>query len=126
MIWMSLRRLSLWACTLNTSKCQIICQDDTAQGNLIMTLPGAKIVIPERACLLGSPLGCVASIDASLEEKIVSLKTMDARFNSFFDHDSLTLFVIPLLFPSSITSCGQRHASCLDSWRNTIPLCVPS
>ena len=91
-----------------------------------MTLPGAKIVIPERACLLGSPLGRVASIDASLEEKIVALKTMDAHFNLFLPMMLLPSFVIPLLFPSSITSCGQRHASCLDSWRNTIPLCVPS
>ncbi len=35
-----------------------------------MALPGAKIVTADSAYLLGSPLGCVDSIDASLEEKI--------------------------------------------------------
>ena len=67
--------------------------------------------------LLGSPLGGVASIDANLEEK------MEAMVKYFSAHDALTT---PLLFPSSITSCGQCHASCLGSWRNTISLCIPS
>jgi len=29
-------------------------------------------------------------------------------------------FVTPLLFPSSITSCRQHHASCLNSWKSMI------
>ena len=115
--------------TLNYFKCEIICQDDTVLGNLIMALPYAKIVSPEKACLLGSPLGCVASIDTSLEEKIEALKTMSAYFKYFSVHDALSLLRhdgTPLLFPSSITCCGQHHASCLDSWSSTIPLCIPS
>jgi len=77
--------------TLNTSKCVIIGQKDTVWGNLIGTLPGANIVSLKRACLLGSLLGCVASIDASLEKKIKTLKTMYARFKFLLALDALTL-----------------------------------
>ncbi len=55
----------------------------------------------EAAFLLGSPLGCVDSIDASLEEKIQAIKVMGSRFQYFSAHDALTLlrhsFVIPKL-----------------------------
>ena len=68
--------------------------------DVLVALPGAKMS-PERACLLGSPLGCVVSIDASLEEKIEALKTMGACSNFFFAHDALALlhhsFAIPKL-----------------------------
>ena len=110
MIWISLEADSL-GLILNTSKCEIICQDDTVQGNLIMALPGAKIVSPERTCLLGSHLGCVAFIDASLEEKIEALKTMGARFNFFLAHDAFTLFrhsfAIPILQTAPCFLSGQ-------------------
>jgi len=49
-----------------------------------MALPSAKIVSPETACLLGSPLGGVAPIDASLKEKIDTLKTIGTHFENFF------------------------------------------
>ncbi len=66
-----------------------------------MTLPGANIVTPDNAFLLGSPLGCVDSIGASLEEKIQALKLMGSRFQYFSAHDALTLlrysYAIPKL-----------------------------
>ncbi len=87
--------------TLNTAKCEIICHDDIVRDNLIVALPGAKIVTPDSAFLLGSPLGCVDSIDASLEEKTQALKLMGSRFQYFSAHDALTLlchsFAIPKL-----------------------------
>ncbi len=38
--------------TLNTAKCEIICHDDIVQGNLIVALPGEKIVTPDSAFVL--------------------------------------------------------------------------
>ena len=86
---------------LNCSKYEVICHDDTVWGDIASALPGAMVVNPESACLLGSPLGDVASIDASLEEKIRALSIMGSRFPHLSAHDSLTLlrhsFTIPKL-----------------------------
>ena len=86
---------------LNNSKSEIICRDDAVRGAIIMALPGAMVVEPERACLLGSPLGDVASISASLDEKVHALSIMGARLSHLSAHDSLTLlrhsFAIPKL-----------------------------
>ena len=87
--------------SLNFMKCEIICHNDSVRNNLLVALPGAKVVSPERACLLGSPLGDTTSIDASLDEKIQALSTMGTRFSHLSAHDSLILlrhsFAIPKL-----------------------------
>jgi len=49
----------------------------------------------------GSPLGGVASIDTSLEEKIEALKAMTPVLNIF-----QSMMLSPSSFPSSTTSCG--------------------
>ena len=64
---------------LNNSKSEIICSDASGRGTIITALPGAKVVDPERACLLGSPLGDISSIDICLDEKIKDLYTMGSR-----------------------------------------------
>ena len=65
---------------LNSSKCEVICNDDTVQCHIASALPGAMVVNPESTCLLGSAMGDVASIYASLEEKIRALSIMCSRF----------------------------------------------
>ena len=86
---------------LNSSKSEIVCHADVVRGTLITALPGAVVVDAEGACLLGSPLGDLASIDASLDKKIQALSTMGDRFSYLSAHDSLTLlrhsFSIPKL-----------------------------
>ena len=86
---------------LNNSKSEIICRDDTVRGTIITALPGAMVVEPEKTCLLGSPLGDVASISASLDEKVQALSVMGARFSHLSAQDSLILlrhsFAIPKL-----------------------------
>ena len=87
--------------SLNNSKSEIICHDDEARGTIITALPGAIVVDPRKASLLGSPLGDITAIDASLDEKTEALSTMGARFSHLSSHDSLILlhhsFAIPKL-----------------------------
>ena len=87
--------------TLNNEKSEIICKDVATRGNILGFLPGAQITPPEKATLLGSPLGDVASIDASLKEKTKALRLMGTRFKHMSAHDSLILlrhsFAIPRL-----------------------------
>ena len=62
------------------------------------SLPGAQVLHPEMACLLGSPLGQVDSIS---NEKRQFLKIMGDRFQRLSSHDALILlcnsFAIPKL-----------------------------
>ena len=86
--------------TLNNEKSEIICKDVATRGNILCSLPGAQITPPEKAILLGSPLGDVASIDASLK-KTKALRLMGTCFKHMSAHDSLILlwhsFAIPRL-----------------------------
>ena len=87
--------------SLNNSKSEIICHDVTTRETLTRALPGAVVVNPESACLLGSPLGDVSSIDICLDDKIQALSIMGARFTHLSAHDALILlchsFAIPKL-----------------------------
>ena len=110
---------------LNCSKCEVICHDDTVRGHIAFALPGAMVVNSESACLLGSPLGDVASIDASLEEKILALSIMGSRFPHLSAHDSHTLlrhsFAIPKLHyllhttPCFLSNLLEKYDSTLRS-----------
>ena len=66
--------------TLNNTKSEIICNDATIRGILICSLPGAQVVEPQKASLLGSPLGDVGSIDSTLAEKTKARRLMSTRF----------------------------------------------
>ena len=59
------------------------------------------MVNPESACLLGSPLGDMSSIDICLDDKIQALSIMGAHFTHLSAHDALILlrhsFAIPKL-----------------------------
>ena len=96
-----IREADVLGLTLNNTKSEIICEDHEARGRVITALPGAMVVDPQKACLLGSPLGDVACIDATLEKKIQALNTMGALFPYLSSHDALTLlrhsFAIPKL-----------------------------
>ena len=96
-----IREADVLGLTLNNAKSEIICEDHEARGRVITALPGAMVVDPQKACLLGSPMGDVACIDATLEKKIQALNTMGARFPYLSSHDALTLlrhsFAIPKL-----------------------------
>ena len=84
--------------TMNNSKSEIICVDAVVRGTIITALPGAVVVDPANAYLLGSPIGDLGSISTSLDEKTKALSIMGERFSA---HDSLVLlrhsFAIPKL-----------------------------
>ena len=93
------------------------------RGHIASALPGAMVVNPESAYLLGSPLGDVASIDASLEEKIRALSIMGS-------HTCLPMTLSPywvtrLRSPSCTTYYAQLLAFCQTFWRSTIPAFAP-
>ncbi len=86
---------------LNNSKSEIICHDHSIRGTIITQIPGAKVVDPAHATLLGSPLGGVESISAALDDKIEALVRMGERLEYLTSHDALVLlrnsFAIPKL-----------------------------
>jgi len=93
---------------LNNQKSEIICGDPVSKGTILSSLPGARVVDPSDADLLGSPLGNVNSISASLQGKIDSLQVMGDRLQHFSAHDALLLlrnsFSIPKLLYTLRTS----------------------
>ena len=86
---------------LNTGKCEIISQDMTTCGTLLVSLPGAKLVPPSQAQLLGSPLGDDACISAALADKVEALRRLGDRLKFLTAHDALVLlrncFALPKL-----------------------------
>ena len=88
---------------LNPQKSEIICCDDTFRGIILNALPGAQVIDPDNATLLGSPIGDVACISAILEEKIGMMRTMGDRLKFLFSHDAI-LPVTPLRYQSCYTS----------------------
>ena len=77
--------------TLNNSKSEIICHDHTTRGSIITHLPGAQVVDPSHASLLGSPLDDDKSVSMAIEEKIAILMRMGEIFEYLTAHDSLVL-----------------------------------
>ena len=86
---------------LNNEKSEIITNDPVSRGTVLCSLPGAKVVDPSDACLLGSPLGNIASVSDTLGGKINALEVMGDRLRSMSAHDALILlrnsFSIPKL-----------------------------
>ena len=86
---------------LNLSKCEIISHDMTTNGTLLVLLPGARLVRPSDAELLGSPLGDDAKISAMLADKVESLRRLGDHLQLLSAHDALILlrncFALPKL-----------------------------
>ena len=93
---------------LNHQKSEIISSDNAARGSVLCAIPGARVIDPEKATLLGSPVGDIDCISAVLEEQIGMLKTMGERLKYLFSHDAILLlrhsFAIPKLLYNLRTS----------------------
>ena len=100
---------------LNNGKSEIICHDPVARGTILCLLPGARVVEPSVACLLGVPLGCLESVSAVLKAMVNSLKVMGERLEFLSVHDAMILlrnsFAINYL--SSFIHFGRRLVSFL-------------
>ena len=87
--------------TLNAGKCEIISSDMTTCGTLLVLLPGAQLVSPSRAQLLGSPIGDDSCVSAVLAERVETLSRLGKRLKLLSAHDALVLlwncFALPKL-----------------------------
>ena len=86
---------------LNTGKSEIICACPATRNSILPSLPGAKVVNPNEATLLGSSIGDTASITDILRSKITMLKRMGDRLQHLSAHDAILLlkhsFALPKL-----------------------------
>ncbi len=78
---------------LNNGKSEIITSNHTTLGSILTCLPGARVVPPSSATLLGSPLGDVNSISTAIVQKIEVLERVVERLKYLTSHDSLVLLL---------------------------------
>ena len=76
---------------LNPSKSEVVCSSSEASDKLLRELPGACIVDPSKAVLLGSPKGDIDSI-CGYSEKDHFSSVDSERLVSFFKVAQLMLF----------------------------------
>ena len=50
--------------SLNLNKYEVICQDHTTLGSLLVNIPGLMVLNSESSTLLGSPIGGAEGIDS--------------------------------------------------------------
>ena len=76
---------------LNQNKAEMICSNSSARASILAAFPGARVVEPSEATLLGSPIGDTACITSILEVKIGLLQTLGDRLQYLAKHDTLLL-----------------------------------
>lgn len=86
---------------VNTSKCEIITDDEEVVGMFKLVAPDIKHVKASAAMLLGAPIGDVQSVDEVLTVKLFELRRLSDRLSHLNAHDALFLlkncFTIPKL-----------------------------
>lgn len=108
---------------LNASKCEIISTDMTICSTLLVALPGAKLLPPSQAQLLGSPVGDEPSVSSVLSGKVEALRRLGERLKLLTAHDALLLlrncFALPKLLytlrsaPCFLSSELETYDDCL-------------
>ena len=87
----------------------------TACGTLLVLLPGAQLVPPTQAQLLGSPIGDDSCVSAVLAERVEALKRLGERLKLLSAHDALILlqkcFALPKLLYTLRTAPCFRSAN---------------
>ena len=76
---------------LNCAKSEIISSDRLIIDSVLLSLPGAQVIEPTFATLLGSPLGNEACVSVALDKKVNNLAKMRDRLALLIAHDSLLL-----------------------------------
>ena len=99
---------------LNHSKSKLFCVDDSAKESILSSFPLLKVIDPEDAILLGSPIGSREAGDNAIKKKINNLKLLKERIKEVQAHDALCLlrsaFTLPrLLFLIRTAPCFQSH-----------------
>ena len=104
---------------LNHQKSELICTNSMTVDPIVSTIPGAQVLDPVSASLLGCPIGDTASITSVIDDKIHQLITMGERLQHLTMQDALLLlrnsFAIPKLLhvirssPSFLSPSLQRY-----------------
>ena len=84
---------------LNQSKCEIICDHTDTWEAMLRTAPNLCTVSPEKATLLGSPLGNAACVDKAIKKKTDALSILRDRLVHLHAHDALCLLRHALSLP---------------------------
>ena len=85
--------------SLNHEKSEVISIDPTTTDTLLTTAPNLQPTDPSSATLLGSPLGVIKGIGATIREKMESLRTMGGRLKFLHTQDALLLLRQSLAIP---------------------------
>ena len=104
---------------LNRQKSEVISTNPATASPILSAIPGAQVMDPASATLLGSPIGDVSSITSVINDKIRHLTTMGERLQHLSTQDALLLlrnsFAIPKLLytirssPSFLSPSLQRY-----------------
>ena len=119
--------VSEWGLRLNRSKSDVTCRDQPTRNSILSPIPGARVVDPQDACLLGSPIDDSGSVSDTFDEKIRLLGIVGGRLQHLEAHDVILLlhhsFAIPkLLYTLPVFSLPvASHVM-----RSSDPPCLPS
>ena len=102
---------------LNTSKSEVITDSSATFSLFTSSLPNSICVHPSSASLLGSPLGDLDCVSASLRSKVSDLSVIGDRLRSLTAHDSIILlrysFAIPkLMYLLRSAPCFRSSVLC--------------
>ena len=97
---------------LNCSKSELICVEDATRDSILSHFPSLRDTPPERATLLGSPIGGIEAIEIILQQKMTNLEKLGERLKVLQAHDALCLlrnaFSLPkLLYTLRTAPCYQ-------------------
>ena len=84
---------------LNERKSEVICEDYAVRSSVLSSIPGAQVIDPTSASLLGSPIGELGLVSDAILQKVQLLRTMGDRLQYISAHDAMLLlrnsFAIP-------------------------------
>ena len=98
---------------LNHRKSEVICSDMSTRNSILSSFPGASVVEPSEACLLGSPIGDLDCVSSVIDKKVRLLRIMGERFKHLFAHDAIFLLRYSFAIPKLFTPSGHLHVSSL-------------
>ena len=84
---------------LNKAKCEFVCSEASTKSVILSTFPELLSTSPADAVLLGSPIGCICSIESVLDSKIKYLQSLGDRLGLLHAHDALCLMQHALTLP---------------------------
>ena len=76
---------------LNLAKSEIICTNSSTRETMLHAAPDLRVVSPDYAILLGSPIGSIEGIDNAISAKINVLSIMGTRLHHLHAHDAYCL-----------------------------------